>query len=147
EKYEVEFLDLFDGKAKIEAKIAEKYLNQETARIFVEAEEIINAQLNLLNQNLSISEPTLAMSLAKRREKILWHISALRKKYHRAEILKNETVNRRLKTLFTSVLPNDALQERTLNVLVFLNLYGENFTEWVYNAINLDETGHQIIFL
>lgn len=146
-KYEVDFLDLFDGKAKIEAKIAEKYLNQETAQIFVEAEEIINAQLNLLNQNLSISEPTLAMSLAKRREKILWHISALRKKYHRAEILKNETVNRRLKTLFTSVLPNDALQERTLNVLVFLNLYGENFTEWVYNAIDVDETGHQIIFL
>ncbi len=146
-KYEVDFLDLFDGKAKIEAKIAEKYLNKETAQIFVETEEIINAQLNLLDRNLSISEPTLATSLAKRRRKILWHIGTLRKKYHRAEIQKNETVNRRLETLFTSVLPHDALQERTLNVITFLNIYGENFIEWVYNAIDLDETGHQIIFL
>lgn len=147
EKYELNFTNLFDGKEKVQARIAEKFLNRETAKIFAEAEEIINAQLNRLDQNLSISEPTLANNLANRRKKILWHIGALRKKYHRAEILKNETVNRRLENLFTSVLPNNALQERTLNVLVFLNFYGENFVKWIYEAIELDDKGHQIIYL
>ncbi len=146
-KYELKFTDLFDGKEKIEAQITEKFLNCETAKIFAEAEEIINAQLNRLDQNLSVSEPTLADNLANRRKKILWHIGALRKKYHRAEILKNETVNRRLETLFTGVLPHNALQERTLNVLTFLNLYGENFINWIYEAIDLDDKGHQIIYL
>jgi bacillithiol synthase len=147
EKYELEFTDLFDGREKAEAKIAEKYLNKETARIFAEAEEIINLQLNRLDQNLSVSEPPLAESLAKRRRKILWHIGVLRVKYHRAEILKNEIVSRRLETLFTSALPHNALQERTLNVLTFLNLYGENFIDWIYQSIDLNDNGHQIIYL
>lgn len=147
EKYGFNFTDLFDGKEKFEVQISEKFLNREIAEIFAETEEIINVQLNRLDQNLRVSEPTLADNSANRRKKILWHIGALRKKYHRAEILKNEIVNRRLETLFTSVLPHNALQERTLNILTFLNLYGENFIEWVYNAIDSDEAGHQIIFL
>lgn len=147
EKYGFKFADLFDGKEKFEAQISEKFLNREIAEVFAETEEVINTQLNNLDKLLSISEPTLAENSANRRKKILWHIGALRKKYHHAEILKNETVNRRLETLFTSVLPHNALQERTLGVLMFLNLYGENFIEWVYNAIDSDETGHQIMFL
>lgn len=144
-KYELDFTDLFEGKAQIEAQISEKFLNRETAESFAETEEVINAQLNRLDENLSVSEPTLAESLAKRRKKILWHIGALRKKYHRAEILKNEIVNRQLETLFTRLLPQNALQERTLNILTFQNLYGENFIKWIYEAIDLDEKGHQLI--
>lgn len=146
-KYELKFADLFGGKEKISAEVVEKFLNSQTAKIFVEVEEIINAQLNRLDQNLSISAPTLSNSLANRRRKILWHIGALRKKYHRAEILKNETAKRRLETLFTALLPHNALQERTLNVLTFLNLYGENFIDWIYEAIDLDDKDHQIIYL
>ena len=147
EKYELKFVDLFDGKEKVSAEIVENFLNNKTAEIFAEAEEIINAQLNRLDQNLSISAPTLSNNLANRRRKILWHIGALRKKFHRAEILKNETANRRIETLFTALLPHNALQERTLNVLTFLNLYGENFTDWIYEAIDSDDKGHQIIYL
>ncbi|MGC2235767.1 MAG: bacillithiol biosynthesis BshC, partial [Pyrinomonadaceae bacterium] len=86
-------------------------------------------------------------NLANRRRKILWHIGALRKKYHRAEILKNEIVNQRIESLFTALLPHNALQERTLNVVTFLNLYGENFVDWVYNAIDTEEKNHQILYL
>lgn len=146
EKYELKFTDLFDGKENIEAQIAEKYLNKETAEIFAEVEETINFQLNRLNGNLSISEPTLADNLANRQKKILWHITAMRKKYQRAEILKNETVNRRLQNLFDGVLPHSVLQERTLNVLTFLNVYGNNFIEWIYDVVDLDDKGHQIIY-
>jgi hypothetical protein len=59
-------------------------------------------------------EPTLSTNLANRRRKILWHIGALRKKYHRAEIEKNEIARRRIESLFTSLLPHNSLQERTL---------------------------------
>ncbi|HEY0427038.1 MAG TPA: bacillithiol biosynthesis cysteine-adding enzyme BshC [Pyrinomonadaceae bacterium] len=146
-KYELELADLFDGKEKILSGVVEKFLNNETARAFAEAEENINAQLNRLDRHLLDAEPTLSENLANRRRKILWHIGALRKKYHRAEILKNEIVRRRIETLFDAVLPHNALQERALNVLTFLNLYGENFIDWVYNAIEAEEKGHQILYL
>jgi bacillithiol biosynthesis cysteine-adding enzyme BshC len=147
EKYKLKFMDLFAGKEKISAAVVEKFLNNKTAREFAEVEEIINTQLNRLDRHLLESEPTLSDNLANRRRKIIWHLGALRKKYHRAEMLKNEVVRRRLETLFTTLLPQNALQERALNVTTFLNLYGENFIEWIYNAIDLDEKGHQILYL
>lgn len=147
EKYELKFTDLFDGKEKILAGVVEKFLNSETAREFAEVEEIINTQLNRLDRHLLESEPTLIDNLANRRRKILWHIGALRKKYHRAEIFKNEVARRRIDSLFIAILPHNALQERTLNVVTFLNLYGKNFIDWVYNAIDLDEKGHHILYL
>lgn len=88
EKYQLKFEDLFDGKETLSAKIVEKFLNQDAARVFAEAEEIINAELNRLDRELKSVEPTLVANSANRRRKILWHLDALRKKYHRAEILK-----------------------------------------------------------
>ena len=147
EKYALKFTDLFAGKEKISAEIVEKFLDSETAGEFAAVEEIINTQLNRLDRHLLESEPTLSDNLANRRRKILWHIGALRKKYHRAEIFKNEVAHRRIETLFTTLLPQNALQERTLNVITFLNLYGKNFIDWVYNAIDSDEKGHEILYL
>jgi bacillithiol biosynthesis cysteine-adding enzyme BshC len=147
EKYGLRFTDLFGGRDKILAGVVEKFLSRETAREFAAVEEIINTQLNRLDRHLLESEPTLSDNLAGRRRKILWHIGALRKKYHRAEILKNEIVRRRIETLFDAVLPHHALQERTLNVLTFLDLYGENLVDWVYNAIDTNEKNHQVLYL
>lgn len=146
-KYEIDFTDLFGGKESVQAKIVERFLNQTTARVFSEVEENINRQLNLLAENLNVNEPTLADNLVNRRKKILWHVAALRKKYHRAEILKNEVAANRVECLFTSLLPHHALQERTLNAVTFLNLYGANFVEWIYEAIEADETEHRILYL
>ena len=147
EKYESRFNDLFDGKNVFSARIVEKYLNRNTARTFAEVEEIVNAQLNLLEQKLITEEPTLAANLTMRKKKILWHIGALRKKYHRAEIEKNEIVERRIENIFTALLPQDALQERTVSIITFLNLCGLNFIDWIYEAVEADNLGHQILYL
>lgn len=147
EKYDLEFADLFAGKEKIESRVVEKFLNSDTARAFETVESGIEEQLKILSESLKTNEATLAANLENRRKKILWHIAALRKKYHRAEILKDETVRRRIENLFTALLPHDALQERTLNVVTFLNLYGENFIEWIYEAIDAAEQRHQLLYL
>lgn len=147
EKYGLVLKDLFAGLENLQPQIVEKHLNRETARLFAEAEQKINIELNRLDQNLSTIEPTLADNLATRRRKILYHIGALRNKFHRAEISRDETTRRRLENLFTAVLPHKHLQERTLNVSSFLDRYGLYFIDWVYEAIDLDDKGHRIIYL
>lgn len=147
EKYESNFKDLFQGKDVFAARIVEEFLNLNTAQTFAEVEKVLNTQLNILGRDLIGDEPTLAANFVTRRKKILWHIEALRKKYHRAEITKNQIVERRITTLFDAILPNDALQERTLSIVTFLNLCGLNFVEWIYDAVETDEINHQILYL
>lgn len=147
EKYDLNFKDLLGGKEKNLPTVVERFLNPEMTRIFAEAEKNIDAELNLLNENLTEIEPTLAESLATRRRKIVYHIENIRNKFHHAQVKKDETINRRIDTLFEEILPHKALQERTINVLTFLNLYGFYFTDWIYDAIDLDDKGHRIIYL
>jgi len=147
EKYKLDFLDLFAGKEKITSHLVENFLNRGASRAFAETEEIINAQLARLDRELSIDEPTLAANLATRKRKILWHISALRKKYQQAEFEKNRITSRRVNTLYTALLPDNGLQERTLCVVTYLNLCGWNFLNWIYEAIDPNEVNHQILYL
>lgn len=144
-KYDLEFKDLFAGKEEILAGIIDKFINPEMSELFVETDDVINKQLDKLNRQLKNIEPTLADNLENRRKKISWHIETLKKKFHRAETLKNEVINRRIESLFTNILPQNTLQERSVNVLYFLNKYGENFIEWIYEAVETDEKKHQII--
>ncbi|MCW5958793.1 MAG: bacillithiol biosynthesis cysteine-adding enzyme BshC [Pyrinomonadaceae bacterium] len=147
DKYELEFRDVFEGIEVLLPKIVEQFLNREMAKVFAEVEENINKQLNRLDQNLFELEPTLADSLANRRRKILYHISNIRSKFHNAQIRKDETINRRIETAFASLYPHKALQERSFNVSQFVNRHGVYFFDWLYQAIDLDDDGHRIIFL
>ena len=147
EKYELKLTDLFAGQENLLPKIVEQYLNADMARIFAEAEEKINIELNRLDQNLSQIEPTLAENLAKRRKKIIYHIGTMRHKFHHAQVRKDATIQRQIETMFAALLPHKHLQERTLNITYFLNRYGLNFVDWIYDAIDLDDKAHRIIYL
>lgn len=147
DRFELTLPDLFAGIENLLPGIVEGYLNRDTARLFADAEEKINIQLNRLDQELSGIDPTLAENLATRRRKIIYHIGALRKKFHHTQVRRDETVNRRLETMFTALLPHKHLQERTLNLTYFLNRYGVNFIDWIYRAVDLEDKGHRVIYL
>lgn len=147
EKYHLKLSDLFIGQEEISARIVDEFLANEAAREFSEVKETFNTQLDRLRKILNKNEPTLAANLNTRRRKILYHINALQKKFQRSEIRRNDDAQRRLEFLFTSLLPHKALQERTLNVTYFLDLYGENFIDWIYEAIKSDEKEHLIMYL
>ncbi len=147
DRYDLELKDLFAGMENVMPRIVEKYLNKEMANVFAEVEENINAQLNNLSRHLVELEPTLDENLANRRRKIVYHISNLRGKFQHAQMQKDRVVQRQIETLFAALVPHRSLQERTLNIMTFLNLYGLNLTGWIYDAIDLDDKEHRILFL
>ncbi len=147
EKLELEFSQLFDGLEKTLLKLAEENFSPDAAKLFAEVEEKINTELNRLDQSLSQIDPTLTESLAKRRRKIIYHIAALRKKTLLAQGRKDDTLNRQVENLFASLLPNGELQERSINVVSFLNKFGSGFIEWIYEAIDLEDKDHRIVEL
>jgi bacillithiol synthase len=146
-KYGLELKDLFDGIDVLQPKIVEKFLNAEMTQIFVDAEQNIEKELERLDKNLSLLDPTLADNLANRRRKIIYHIANLRSKFHIAQMKKDEVIHRQIEAAFASLFPNKGLQERTLNIGSFVNRHGVYFIDWIYQAIDLDDKDHRIIYL
>lgn len=147
DKYDLNLLDLFHGEEDLFPKIVEKYLNNKTAQVFADVEEKINTELNRLDRELLEVDVTLADGLARRRQKIIHHLGVMRRKFHYAQVRKDETVKKQLETAFVSLLPHKHLQERTLNILTVLNKYGLYSIDWIYNSIDLDDKGHRVIYL
>ena len=146
-KYNLDLKDFFAGIENLLPQVVEKHLNREMAQIFAEVEDNINAELDRLGDNLIHIEPTLAQNLDNRRRKIAYHIANLRTKFHTAQMLKDKVTGRQIETAFASLVPNKHLQERTINVNSFLNRHGLYLIDWVYQAIDLDDKGHRIIYL
>jgi bacillithiol biosynthesis cysteine-adding enzyme BshC len=145
-RYGLGLADLFDGFETLLPRIVEGHLNADSAKIFAEVEEQINIQLSKLDQDLSRIDATLVENLAKRRRKILYHIGALRHKFHQVQVRKDEVVREQIEAMFTSLLPHRHLQERSLNISYFLNRYGLSFVDWIYESIDLDDRGHRIVY-
>lgn len=137
--------DLFQGKEALSLRTAEQIYSPDTARLFAEVEEAVNAQLERLDQALAVTDPTLAANLATRRRKISYHLDTLRRKALLASMRRDETAQKRIDDLFVNLLPNGGLQERSLNVLVYLNKFGPEFVHWLYQAADLNDKDHRII--
>jgi bacillithiol biosynthesis cysteine-adding enzyme BshC len=147
DKFELRLSDLFAGYEALLPRVVDRFVNPTTARLFADAEENINLELNRLDQELSRIDPTLAANLATRRRKILYHIAALQKKFRRVQVERDETVNRQLRLLFAELMPHGQLQERRLNIGSFTARYGPTFVDTVYDSIDLDDRGHRILNL
>jgi bacillithiol synthase len=147
DEYSLELTDLFGGIETLVPRIVETIISPETAQLFSDAEERINMELNRLDQALSGLDGTLAESLAKRRRKILYHIAALRRKAYRSEMLKNEVIERRIRSAYAALSPGGQLQERVLNFTHFYNKYGPYFIDRMYRATDIEEREHRLIYL
>lgn len=146
-RYGLSFEDLFGGIESVIPGVVDKYLDRDTALLIADVEEKINTELHRLDRALSSIDVTLVEYLSNRRKKILYHIAALRNKFHHVEIRKDETIDRRLGSMFAALMPNGSLQERSLNISYFLDRYGMNFIDWIYQSIDLDDKGHRIVYL
>ncbi|HEV7699793.1 MAG TPA: bacillithiol biosynthesis cysteine-adding enzyme BshC [Pyrinomonadaceae bacterium] len=138
---------LFGGKDAAIMSAAESELSPEIAELFIDVEQRFADELDRLEVQLADTDPTLAANLATRRRKIMYHVAALRKKTLLSQIQRDETMRRRIDDLFDNLLPNGALQERSLNVLTYLNKYGPGFIEWLYEAVEVNDKHHRVITL
>ncbi len=146
-KFELELRDLFDGFDALLPPIIERFVNPKAVETFTETEETINSELQKLGAELNKVDPTLAANLATRQRKIAYHIAALQKKFHRVQGERDETVDRQLKTAFAELFPRNGLQERTIGLATYFDRHGGYFIDWIYDAIDLGDNGHRIIYL
>ncbi len=121
-KYDYELKTIIDEYKSIHEKAGNK-LSSEIKKIFP---DLLNA-LNKMN-NLHFDE------IGKFENRILQKIKA------------NEEITlRQLTKLFNQIYPEEEFQERKINIFYYLNKYGENFIDCLYQSLIIDKPGHNIL--
>jgi bacillithiol biosynthesis cysteine-adding enzyme BshC len=147
ERYGLGLADFFDGLEPVLSRVVEEHLGAGTAKLFTTSEQNINQELDNLRQQLETVDPTLASALETGRRKINYQLEGLRGRFHRAQMARDEAAHRQLKRAFDQLYPEKSLQERRINIASLLARHGTYVIDWIYNAINLGSTEHQIVYL
>jgi bacillithiol synthase len=147
ERYGLSLADLFEGLDVVLARVVEEHLGSETAQTFNRTEESINRELDGLQEQLKSVDPTLAEALETGRRKINYQLEGLRSRFHRAQMGRDRAAHRQLERAFAALYPHKTLQERHINITSLLARHGSYITNWIYDAINLGSSDHQIVYL
>jgi bacillithiol biosynthesis cysteine-adding enzyme BshC len=147
ERYDLTLADYFEGIEPVIKRVVEEYLGADTAKIFGDAEQNVNHELDRLREELRTLDPTLADALETGRKKINYQLDGLRTRFVRAQMNRDKAAHRQLQRAFDQLYPNKDLQERHINITSLLARHGTYVIEWIYNAINLGLNEHQIVYL
>jgi bacillithiol synthase len=147
ERYGIRLEDFFAGSDHVVARVVAEYLGKETAAAFEHTTETFNAELDGLQEQLKRVDPTLADALEKGRRKINYQIDGLRTRFNRAQVARDEAVQRQLQHAADLLYPEKTLQERRINITSFIARHGRYFVDWIFDAIELETQDHAIVYL
>jgi uncharacterized protein YllA (UPF0747 family) len=71
----------------------------------------------------------------------------LRTRFQRAQISRDEALQRQLEHAFDLLYPEKNLQERRINITSLLARHGRYVINWIFDAIDLGSNEHEIVFL
>jgi len=147
ERYGLTLADFFEGLEPVIKRVVEEHLGADTAKLFSNAEQNVNHELDRLRQELKAIDPTLASALDTGRKKINYQLDGLRTRFVRAQMSRDEAALRQLQRACDQIYPNKDLQERHINITSLLARHGTYVIEWIFNAINIGSEEHQIVYL
>lgn len=147
ERYGIRLEDFFEGPDHVVARVVTGYLGKETAAAFEHTTETFNTELDGLQEQLKRVDPTLADALEKGRRKINYQIDGLRTRFNRAQMGRDEAVQRQLQHAADLLFPEKTLQERRINIASFIARHGRYFVDWIFDAIDLETKDHEIVYL
>ena len=146
-RYDLTLADFFEGLDPVIKRVVEEHLAADSAKLFADAEQNMNHELDRLRQELQSIDPTLASALETGRKKINYQLDGLKQRFVRAQMTRDEAAHRQLQRAFDQLYPNKDLQERHINITSLLARHGTYVIEWIFNAINLGSNEHQIVYL
>jgi uncharacterized protein YllA (UPF0747 family) len=147
ERYQVDWAVIFEGEDAIREHIARRLVPPELQKTASEVQSEVNRALDRYGGHLKEFDPTLAATLAKSRQKILYQLSKLERKTAREAIRRNERALQDSAFLAGLLYPNKHLQERLYTILPFLAKHGPDLIDTIYEQIQLDCPDHQILVI
>jgi len=139
--------DFFLNNNELNSKVINNISERNVDSIFDETNNSIIGNLNSLSQQLASIDKSLENISENSIKKILHQLKILKSKSKKIEGSKYEIALRQLEKAKNSIYPNENLQERELSIINFINKYGMDFFDWLYNELEIGEFEHQILEL
>ncbi|NWF50811.1 MAG: bacillithiol biosynthesis cysteine-adding enzyme BshC [Ignavibacteriaceae bacterium] len=145
EKFNLQITDVFRDPEVLKNKIIQSVSETSVDDAFLDLTNQIDLSFDRLKEKLFDIDKTMSDLSNKYREKIFSYIEELKSKAIQAEKKKHETTLRQIDKVSNSLYPNQALQEREMNFIYFVNKYGMDFLKKIYDELEINKFEHQII--
>src|SRR5262249_41670929 len=133
------------GPESVRAHLGAKALPQGLQLAFEDAEVSLDKSLEQLKENLSRLDVTLADASARTGSKIRYQLKRLKERAARAEMVRNEVLDRKWRLLNNALYPNKTLQERELGGINFLARHGLDLLRLLYQTMNAGCIDHHVV--
>jgi bacillithiol synthase len=147
ERYSLKLTDVLEGPERLRETLAERALPADLKAAFEGAEKSLDQSLKRILVSLEHLDPTLVDAAENAGSKMHYQIDRLQGKAARAELLRNEVLDRHAGLLNNILFPHKELQERELGGVSFLARHGMDLLERLYQAANGSCPDHQVIYL
>ena len=144
-RYQLQLPDLFHGHEKVLETIAARSLPPGLQARFADAYSSAEQAMTALRDSVGKLDSTLIRSADRARMRIWHQINRLHRQAARAELLRNEVIERHTGALCDALFPHKTLQEREIAGISFVARYGPSLLTNLYDAIHTDCHDHQVI--
>jgi bacillithiol biosynthesis cysteine-adding enzyme BshC len=144
EKNKLKIPDLFHPKDTAR-RMVEKFSEMNIEELFSSYVDELNAIFYQFKQKLELIDKNLVNTLDKKDQQYKDSLSVLKEKFLTSYLNQNEIVTKQLNKILSVIFPENTLQERSLNIIYFLNKYGMDFIQHLKDNINIEDFTHQFI--
>jgi bacillithiol biosynthesis cysteine-adding enzyme BshC len=145
EKYNLSVNQIFWEPEALKEHVIASLSDVTIENIFGDAKEKVDIALDQLKEKLFDFDKTMSDAGTKYRQKILNYLEEFRGKAIDSQKRKHETTLRQIDKLSSTLFPNGTLQEREINFVYFVNKYGPDILDKIFDEIEINKFEHQII--
>ncbi len=146
-KYNLSIQNLFLNRDNLRDLLLENTLPVSLEDLFESAKNDISAMMAKLRHGLTQLDKTTGDASERYRVKMISALAEYKSKALAAEELKQEVLFRHSQKLLSAIYPDDELQERCYNMFSYINRYGLEILNTIYDQISILTFDHQIITL
>lgn len=145
DKFGLQISDFFVRREDVIKLAASRLSGINLEEIFEKAGLELSETIEYLKNALQHIDKTLLDPSDKLKLRIVSGLEELKKKAEIARIKRNESTLNQVKKALNLILPNGILQEREINIIYFMNKYGIDFHEKLFEELEILAFEHQII--
>ena len=147
EKYDLTICRFDDSVDHLFQDVVVQEMEVDVDAMFDEAMTPLHQTINELKAEVEAVDPTLGKSAEATRASLIEAVNELKHKVVRAEKRQKEEVRAQLEKVHVNLRPGGALQERTINVLYYLNKYSLGLLADLRDVLSTDTSSHQVVRL
>ena len=145
-KYDISFEQLFDEHLATN-KIMKSLNTVDVEDIFSAFAGSFNGLVYETGNSIRNIDKNIEILFRNKSAKFIESLDNVKKKLSDTQIAQNENTIKKLKSIISNVYPDNYFQERYINIVYFINKYGNNIINTLNKNINLFAKGHQNILV